>query len=106
MKNENEIDYKDVIALGFKRSEASDSIFKGQYGYESFLVSIKLHKHIEADWDCVTRKVRIMRIGDVGTILGVINISSLDELKKFMSFFGKYDYTKPSTVKVTYTPAS
>ena len=99
MKQE-QINYQDVIDLGFEREEHSDTIFFEQYGFNWFTVELELsrrffHHKGYADeeillliWNCETHLVKFVRIADrEGDILGEIKIKSLDELKKAIEFY-------------------
>lgn len=94
-----EIDYKKVIDLGFIREDQSDSIFKNQYGFDWFTVTMKLSKNIIAEWDCNKRTAKIVRYDNEMSIKGEIKCKSIDDLLMYLKFYGKY--TEPT--RVTYT---
>lgn len=82
---QNEINYKDVIDLDFKRIPFPDSIFFNQYGFECFLVQKKLHKNFYAEWDCETRTVEIVK-HKKSNILGRLKVDTLENLKSILNF--------------------
>lgn len=71
-----EIDYQDVIDLGFKHN-----------GFKYFRVEMKLAKRIKAEWATETRTARIIRCGRHGDILGKIEIENLEQLTQMVHFF-------------------
>ena len=91
---QQEINYIDCVNLGFKKETANDSVWLKQYGYEYFILSMKLTKDILLDWDLRTRFVRMIRCDKQGTILGKIQLSDLAEVQSIVKFFtnkDKYD---------------
>ena len=90
-----EINYSDVIKLGFKREQPIiDSIFFNEYGYYWFLVILKINNQIYFDWDCNTRHVKMVRVDKDQTIKGTIEVENLKHLVKLLDFFGKIDPQK------------
>lgn len=90
-----EIDYKDVIELGFKRHETViDNNFFNEYGFNWFLVMLKINNSIYFDWDCNTRTVKMLRVDKEQTILGRIEVQDLKHLVELLTFFGKIDPKK------------
>lgn len=86
-KQQEKINYADVIALGFVRENHNDKMFENQYGYNWFTVTKKLIKNISADWDCETRTVTIIRVDKDENILAKMPIVTFAELKSFIQFF-------------------
>jgi hypothetical protein len=84
---QEQISYKDVENLGFKREEQNDDAFFNHYGFNYYLMTKKLDKKITAEWDINERTVRIIRCNKEGDILGQIDVANLEELKKFIDFF-------------------
>lgn len=82
-----EINYQDVIDLGFKREDHSCHGFFQEYGFTWFLVTLKLTKYIYMDWDCNTRKVTINKIDKEHTILSSIGLENLEEVRIWVNFF-------------------
>ena len=90
-----QISYCDVIKLGFKRDQPIiDSIFFNEYGYNWFLVTLKINNSIYFDWDCNTRTVKMLRVDKEQTILGQIEVQDLKHLVELLTFFGKIDQQK------------
>ena len=85
------IKYKEVIDLGFKRSELEDDVFVGQYGYGWFLMTKKLSKTLYLDWDCVNRTVTLIR-NKKNNILSRLPIVNLEHLKIINTFFTDKHY--------------
>lgn len=90
-----EIDYKDVIELGFKRHETViDNNFFNEYGFNWFLVILKINNQIYFDWDCNTRHVKMVRVDKDQTIKGTIQVQNLAHLVELLCFWGKFDPLK------------
>ena len=83
-----QINYQDVIDLGFKRKNMNDHIFEQQNGYEWFLVRMKLYKGIVAEWSCENRTVQIVRY-EKHTVQQRLQVSNLQNLKNYIEFFTK-----------------
>lgn len=86
------IDYKKVIDLGFRREDQSDSIFYDEYGFNWFIVTLRLFTaknkdFVELDWDCNTREVEMIRYDKECTILSRMKIETYDELVRIVNFF-------------------
>jgi hypothetical protein len=54
--------YEEVIAIGFKREEASDEAFENEHGYPYFLVNFESKEFI-IEWDIETHQLRIFVCG-------------------------------------------
>ena len=97
---QQEIEYCEIMALGFKVEETSDSVFFNQYGYEYKIFTFSLTNLVYIDWDQVTRTCKMIRLKDRKTcdIVGCIPINDLQHLKEMIEFFkGKketFDYSK------------
>ena len=50
--------YEEVIAIGFKREEASDEAFENEHGYPYFLVNFEVHNLI-IEWDILTHELTL-----------------------------------------------
>ena len=81
------INYSEVKELGFVREEINDDMFFDQYGFGYFLMTKKVAKKIELDWDCNTRLVKLIRVDKQGNIKGTLPINSLEYLKYIIDFF-------------------
>ena len=86
-EEQEQINYADVIALGFTRQDISDTVFESQYGYIWFLVTKELTKNIRAEWDCNDRTVEIVRYDKDSNILGKMPLQDLSVLKTFINFY-------------------
>ena len=86
---ENQIDYADIKALGFKTSVESDSVYENTYGFPYKIISLKLRKNVIADWDQLTRQVVIQKCKDNGIILETYNVPSLENLRSLVAIFKK-----------------
>ena len=84
---QNEIDYKTVIDLDFKREDQTDSVFYNEYGFNWFIVTKKLTKRTYLDWDCNTRTVALKRIDKNHNIIGSLDIESFQKLENVINFF-------------------
>jgi len=83
----NEIKYKTVIELGFKRQNVKDDVFFDHYGYDYFIVILKLTVNFYIDWDTHTRQCRLIRIDKRGNIKAEFDICNENELIKYINFF-------------------
>jgi len=81
------IEYKDVLSLGFQREDLQDSIFFNKFGFNYYLMTLKLYKGISAEWDINERTVKIIRCNKEGDILGQIYVKDLAELEIYINFF-------------------
>ena len=89
-----EINYSDVIKLGFTRQDLNDNVFFNQYGFGYFIVSLKINNQIYFDWDCNYRIVKMIRVDNEQSIKGVIEVQDLKHLVELLTFFGKIDPQK------------
>lgn len=89
-----EINYSDVIKLGFKRQDVNDNVFFRQFGYGYFIVTLKISNQIYFDWDCNDRTVKLIRVDNQQNIKGIIEVENLKHLVKLLDFFGKIDPKK------------
>jgi len=96
---QEQIEYQNIIDLGFKVEETSDTVFFKQYGYELKLFTLSLTNLIYIDWDQSTRMCQMIRLKDRKdcNIVGRMEIENLQHLVKMIEFFkGKpknYDYS-------------
>lgn len=89
-----EINYSDVIKLGFTRQAQNDNVFFNQYGFGYFIVSLKINNQIYFDWDCNNRTVKMIRVDKEQSIKGTIEVQDLKHLVELLTFFGKIDPQK------------
>lgn len=87
---EQPINYKDVIDLGFLRQQETDHVFFNQYGFDWFIVDMKLQKGLRASWDCNSRLVELIRYDEEKSIKGRMPVIDLQDLKDKLAFYGKY----------------
>lgn len=87
---QEEIDYADVIELGFKVKYLEDKVFFNQRGYNYFSVTKKLTKWIYLDWDLEDRLVHIYR-HKKGFHENKKPIYNLRHLKEIINFFIEKD---------------
>jgi hypothetical protein len=50
--------YDEVIAIGFKREEASDDVFENEHGYPYFLVNFEAENFI-IEWDVLSHELTL-----------------------------------------------
>lgn len=89
-----DINYSDVIKLGFTRQDQNDNVFFSQFGYGYFIVTLKISNQIYFDWDCNDRTVNMIRVDNQQSIKGTIEVENLKHLVKLLDFFGKIDPQK------------
>ena len=82
-----DINYSDVIKLGFKRQDVNDNVFFRQFGYGYFIVTLKISNYIYFDWDCNDRTVKLIRVDNQQNIKGTIEVENLKHLVKLLDFF-------------------
>jgi hypothetical protein len=87
------INYKDIIALGFKRQDENDSVFYDENGYDWFIVTKRISKSFYMNWDCETHFVELIR-EKKGDILNRIDLINLDAVKGMIDFFTKTNSKK------------
>lgn len=83
------IDYCEVIKLGFKRQQETDSVFFDQNGYDWFITSLKVNKFVSFDWESTTKRVCMIR-SVKGGIQNRIYIDNLTTLRTLVEFFTEF----------------
>lgn len=79
--------YKDVMDLGFIRSDQEDNVFFNQNGYNYFICTKQLTKTIHLDWDSEDKTVRLIKTDKKGChIRGTIMVNDMDQLKMYINF--------------------
>ena len=87
MKQE-EIDYIDIINLGFEVEVVSDTQYFKKYGYEYCIITKWLVKNkIYLDWTKDKRFCKMVRVDSKMNILNEMPIKNLDQLKICINFF-------------------
>ena len=84
---QKEIDYSEIIELGFKEEFANDNIFFNQYGYKYSIITLEIEGGYYFDWDKTTRKAKLVSIDDEHNILSEMPIKDLKHLKELLYFF-------------------
>lgn len=82
-----EIKYKDIVSLGFSRTDCHDQVYIDQHGYDWFFMEKKLYKKILVYWDPENRIAKIRKMGKEGEILSEMTIPNLEALKQAIDFF-------------------
>ena len=85
----NEINYIDIINLGFKEEVCDDKAYFNQYGYEYVIITKQLTKFIYLDWAKETRICKMIRVDKDSKIKAEINIGGLESLIEIITFFTK-----------------
>lgn len=93
------IDYADVLKLGFKRTDYTDSVHFDQHGWKDFLMELHINKQIYFTWDTLTREVDMIRIDKDSNIKGRYKIESYKQLLALLIFFGKVEDTENYSTK-------
>jgi len=82
----DEIDYCDIMELGFTEQIVEDKIYYKQYGYEFAIVEKKLAKNIFLSWQKETRLCELRRVDKEGFIKAR-RILNREELTWLVEFF-------------------
>lgn len=62
----DKLEYKDVIALGFKKDTTPiDEVFYNRHGFEYFIVSKSLNKKLSMDWDIITHNINLYKNNNI-----------------------------------------
>lgn len=89
---QQEIDYKDIIRLGFTENEdTNDKVYFNKYGFEYVIITKQLTKDIYIDWPKETRLCEMVRTDSEGYIESTMPIRDLEHLEVLIDFFGSYD---------------
>lgn len=84
---QRQINYQNLIDLGFKRTDLNCDVHFNQYGYHGFVLDKKIYKKIEVSWESENRTLELRRMGSNGDILSRKPINDLRELKEWIAFF-------------------
>jgi hypothetical protein len=90
MKHE-QINYKDIMDLGFTEEYHNDSVYQSQYGFPWSIITLKLTKRIYLDWEKETRLCWIYRTDNEEYIQAKRPIYNLAQLRDTVSFFLEKD---------------
>ena len=86
-EEQQEINYKDIMDLGFKAEAGNCSVYYGHYGYPYTIFNINLTKRIYIEWEQEKRTCTMHRTNKEQYILASSPIVSLDHLKATIKFF-------------------
>lgn len=82
------MNYKDLINLGFKRTEAKDEVWFNQYGYGYFFLELNLNKNISMVWQPdEPNEVIVNRCDKEGFIQSSIVLHDLHQVKALVNLF-------------------
>src|SRR5687768_4342536 len=84
---QEQINYSDIIALGFNEEYESDAVYFNQYGYDYTIITLKLSKWIYLDWAKETRLCEMIRTNKEQDVIKRKPIKNLSELKEIVDFF-------------------
>ena len=90
MKQE-QIDYNEIIKLGFNVDVQDDKVYFNRYGYDYCIITKDLTKKIYIDWEKETRLCTLTRINSPknGSIEAEFPVQNLQHLKEIINFFTK-----------------
>jgi hypothetical protein len=80
------ITYNSLLELGFKREDVDDSVWKGETGFDYFIVSKDYGSYIFS-WDIYKYEISIEKIFQNGTIVETKKIKKLSVLKDILEKF-------------------
>lgn len=84
---QQEIDYSDIMKLGFTEVIEKDSSYFNKYGFDYAIIEKKLTKRIYISWSKENRTCDIIRIDKEYNIKSSLIIIDLDHLKAIINFF-------------------
>ncbi len=80
------ITYNSLLELGFKREDVDDSVWKGETGFDYFIVSKDYESYIFC-WDIHKHEISVEKIFQNGTIVETKKIKKLSVLKEILERF-------------------
>lgn len=83
MRNANQIAFKDLMNLGFKKEIHSDSVFEDDYGVPYMITQLEITPYT-FDWCQRTQIVRLLKCDNTGTIILEKDMESFEELCFFI----------------------
>ena len=88
MKQE-QIDYDDIISLGFNEEFLPDTVYRNKNGYEYYLITKDLTKKIYLDWEKETKLCKMVRIDNPNecNIQSEMPMYNLKQIKTFIDFY-------------------
>lgn len=89
MSKQEQINYADVMELGFCDEQVNDSVHMKMYGYPASNNYLELTDTIYVDWDKVTRLCKIVRVNNPKdcTVIKQIPVINLNQLKLIINFY-------------------
>lgn len=78
--------YSDVMDLGFIRSNASDGVYKSQYGHDYYFV-YKEVLDVSFDWNMFSKSVNMSLLDESKNIVKTKVITELSELEQILDDF-------------------
>ena len=86
---QEQIDYSEIIALGFKEDFAEDKVYEKRYGYTYVIITKELTKKIHIEWFKDSRVCKMVRIDSPtrGNVKNTLLIQDLDHLKQIINFY-------------------
>lgn len=90
MKQE-QINYSDIIELGFDEEVSDDKVYYNQFGYEYVIITKYLTRKIYLEWSKDERVVQMYRINNKREmeVMATMQIRDLDHLKSIIDFYTK-----------------
>lgn len=94
-----EIDYIDIMAMGFLEVIQDDEVYFHKYGFDYSIITKELTAEVSLDWDKVTRTCEIIRYDEN---LNVISRKALTvaEVNIMVAFFGEIGGSTPKPYNV------
>jgi hypothetical protein len=82
-----EIDYKDLINLGFERFNMNCATTKNQLGHDDFGLELDLNKRFSLLWMQGDRRVKIMKCNQESDIKSQFYLQDLSDVKRHINLF-------------------
>src|SRR5690554_707761 len=89
---QQEIDYIDIVELGFKIEECQDNVWMMAYGYPYKVITKKLNEHHHLHWEQNTRLCYLWKTDEEGTILTKHPIENYQDLIYAIDKFSENPY--------------
>ena len=83
----SEINYGDIIRLGFKEYSSNDPVYFNQYGYEYKWYTLYLTKRVYLHWSKEDRICTMRRENEEGEIRRKARVLGLKQLELLIDFF-------------------
>ncbi len=92
---QEQINYSDIIDLGFDTEQVDDKVYYNKYGFQYEIITFKINSKIYIDWSKETRLCQIVRVNKDQDIKNRKPIKNLEDLETIIDFF-KNDNYKPA----------